>query len=134
MAYIVALVVWLLQLSIRYAEKRWVPREGKAKLALKVNEEKASRSIPIAENSSQQSYAKNVECFSKEHKRSHPSTASNSVSQKVDIIVYSSILHLASDKCLLLLIVKSIAKIPFLVFVDRLPLFQSRKNFHRSQN
>lgn len=80
----VGLVVWLLWLFIRYEEKKWVPKDGKAKLPPRVSEEKASRSRPIAECSSQHGYAKHIECFSKEQKSTHPSTANNSISQKVE--------------------------------------------------
>lgn len=84
MAYNLGLVVWVLRLSIRYEEKRWVPRDGKAKLAPRVSEEKASKFKPIAESISHYGYAKKNECFPKEQNSTHPSSANNSTLQKVD--------------------------------------------------
>ncbi|KAF3451553.1 hypothetical protein FNV43_RR07648 [Rhamnella rubrinervis] len=66
----------------KYEEKRWVLRDGKAKLPPRASDDKASRSRPRAESSSQHAYAKHIECFSKEQKSAHPSTAYNSISQK----------------------------------------------------
>lgn len=78
------LVVLLLWLFVRYEEKRWIPRDGKPKLPPRASEEKASMSRPIAESRSQHGHAKHIECFSKAQKSTHPSTANNSISQKVD--------------------------------------------------
>ncbi|XP_015886993.3 ADP-ribosylation factor GTPase-activating protein AGD5 isoform X2 [Ziziphus jujuba] len=70
----------------KYEEKRWVPRDGKARMPPRVNEEKASRLNPMAQSFDHLGYAKNSECFPKEKKSTHPSVANNSTLQKTTLV------------------------------------------------
>lgn len=67
-------------LSVRYEDKRWVPREGKAKSPSRVSEEKVSVYRPRPRGFGGRGYTNSIEHSSEERKITHSTNTNITIS------------------------------------------------------